>query len=308
MGGVGAMSSFQDNSISLSEYQILPQYIRSHVVSNIDTNYLGLNLSSPIMGAPMTGAVTNMNGTMTDPEYARIVLKGFNEAGSIAWLGDGATPDKYKMLLPEIQAYKGRSVLICKPREDEGLLRERMQEAELQGVFAIGMDIDAVNFKTMSLKNLASISRSIKDLEKIRKFTKLPFILKGIMNPEDASLAVEGGFDAIVVSNHGGRVLDGMPGTARVLPKIAESLKGKIHISVDGGIRSGMDVFKMLALGADTVLIGRPIAIAAVGADSAGVKFIIQKYNEELRQAMSITGSENLNSISLKMLFRKFDN
>jgi len=170
------------------------------------------------------------------------------------------------------------------------------------------MDIDAVNFKTMSLKNLASISRSIKDLEKIRKFTKLPFILKGIMNPEDASLAVEGGFDAIVVSNHGGRVLDGMPGTARVLPKIAESLKGKIHISVDGGIRSGMDVFKMLALGADTVLIGRPIAIAAVGADSAGVKFIIQKYNEELRQAMSITGSENLNSISLKMLFRKFDN
>jgi len=69
-----------------------------------------------------------------------------------------------------------------------------------------------------------------------------------------------------------------------------------------------MDVFKMLALGADTVLIGRPIAIAAVGADSAGVKFIIQKYNEELRQAMSITGSENLNSISLKMLFRKFDN
>lgn len=308
MGGIGKMETFQDNAKSLSEYQILPQYIREHKIPDISCDFLEHKLDTPIMGAPMTGAVTNMNGIMSDAEYAKIVLRGFGAVGSMAWLGDGATPDKYKLLLAEIAIYGGKSILICKPREDEGLLRERFQEAEKLGIFAIGMDIDAVNFKTMAMKNLPSISRNIKELEKIRKFSKLPFILKGIMNPDDASLAVEGGFSGIVVSNHGGRVLDGIPGTARVLPGIVDRVKGKIHISVDGGIRSGMDAFKMLALGAETVLVGRPVAIAAVGAEAAGVKFLIQKYSDELKQSMSITGCAHLKEITAKMLFRKFDN
>ncbi|WCL48285.1 alpha-hydroxy-acid oxidizing protein [Leptospira sp. GIMC2001] len=307
MGGIGVMETFQDNSKSLSEYQILPKYIRENTIPTIQSHFLGYPLETPIMGAPMTGAVTNMNGAMTDEQYADIVLRGFVEAGSLAWLGDGATPDKYKLMINSLSKVNGKGILICKPREDEGLLRERMQEAERAGIVAIGMDIDAVNFKTMVLKNLNSISREIKVLEKIRSFTKLPFILKGIMDTSDAMLAVEGGFSAIVVSNHGGRVLDGLPGTARVLPKIVEKVKGKIAISVDGGIRSGMDAFKMLALGAETVLIGRPVAIAAVGADAAGVKFLIQKYSNELKQTLSLTACRNIADAKPDMLFRKFD-
>lgn len=125
------------------------------------------------------------------------------------------------------------------------------------------------------------------------------------MNPEDAKLALEGGFSAIVVSNHGGRVLDGMPGTARVLPKIAEVVKGKIPLLVDGGIRSGMDVFKMLALGADAVLLGRPVAISLVGGEEAGIRFLLQKYSEELKQSMSVTGAKTLVDIKRSMLLHK---
>jgi isopentenyl diphosphate isomerase/L-lactate dehydrogenase-like FMN-dependent dehydrogenase/biotin carboxylase len=305
MGGVGAMKTFQDNSVSLSEWQILPSYIRTHVQPIVETNFLGLKLSAPIMGAPMTGAVTNMNSAITDQAYANIVLRAFREAGSIAWLGDGATPDKYKSLIQEISQVGGHGILICKPREDEGLIRERLQEAERAGVFAVGMDIDAVNFKTMTAKNLSSVTRPLSVLERIRSYTSLPFILKGILSTGDADLALEGGFDAIVVSNHGGRVLDDMPGTARVLPGIAEKLKGKLSIAVDGGIRSGADVFKMLALGADSVLIGRPVAISAVGGEVPGVRYLIQKYVEELKQSMSVTGCENLEMISRDHLFRR---
>ncbi|TGL03382.1 ATP-grasp domain-containing protein [Leptospira bouyouniensis] len=305
MGGVGLMETFQDNHESLSEYKILPGYIREHVSPNIQTKFLGYDLKTPIMAAPMTGVGTNMNFVMTDADYAHNVVRSFSQNGSLAWLGDGASPEKYKIMLEALKKVSGKGILICKPREDESLLLERFKQAEADGVFAIGMDIDAVNFKTMVQKNLSSVTRPLDALIKLKEKTKLPFILKGIMNPEDAKLAVEGGFSAIVVSNHGGRVLDGMPGTARVLPKIAEVVKGKIPLLVDGGIRSGMDVFKMIALGADAVLVGRPVAISLVGGEDAGIRFLLQKYSEELKQSMSVTGAKTLVDIKRSMLLHK---
>lgn len=305
MGGVGRMETFHDNSVALSEYSILPGYIRDHIIPEIHTKFLGYDLKTPIMAAPMTGVGTNMNFVMTDSDYANLVVRSFIQNGSLAWLGDGASPEKYKIMLEALKKSSGKGILICKPREDESMLVDRFLEAEADGVFALGMDIDAVNFKTMVQKNLSSITRPLDRLVRLKEKTKLPFILKGIMNPEDAKLAVEGGFSAIVVSNHGGRVLDGMPGTARVLPKIAEAVKGKIPLLVDGGIRSGMDVFKMLALGADAVLLGRPVAISLVGGEEAGIRFLLQKYSEELKQSMSVTGAKTLVDIKRTMLLHK---
>ncbi|TGL37735.1 alpha-hydroxy-acid oxidizing protein [Leptospira perdikensis] len=305
MGGVGRMETFHDNSLALSEYSILPGYIRDHILPEIQTKFLGYDLKTPIMAAPMTGVGTNMNFVMTDADYANLVVRSFVQNGSLAWLGDGASPEKYKIMLEALKKSGGKGILICKPRADESMLVDRFKQAEADGVFALGMDIDAVNFKTMVQKNLSSITRPLDHLVRLKEKTKLPFILKGIMNPEDAKLAVEGGFSAIVVSNHGGRVLDGMPGTARILPKIAEVVKGKIPILVDGGIRSGMDVFKMLALGADAVLIGRPVAISLVGGEDAGIRFLLQKYSEELKQSMSVTGAKTLVDIKRTMLLHK---
>lgn len=306
MGGVGRMETFHDNSISLGEYSILPSYIRDHVNPDISSQFLGHTLTTPIMAAPMTGVGTNMNFVMTDSDYAKIVTRAFFNYGSLAWLGDGASPEKYKIMLEAIKQNQGKGVLICKPREDESMLVDRFLEAEALGIFALGMDIDAVNFKTMIQKNLGSVTRPLDKLIKLREKTKLPFILKGVMSKEDAKFAIEGGFSAIVVSNHGGRVLDGMPGTARVLPKIAEVAKGKIPIVVDGGIRSGMDVFKMLALGADFCLVGRPVAISLVGGEEAGIRFILQKYSDELKQTMSVSGAKTLVDIQSHMLLHKF--
>ncbi len=305
MGGVGKMETFQDNSKALKEYTILPRYIRDQVNPNTNFHFLGKQFTVPIMAAPMTGATTNMNNAMDEFQYSSVVLQGSLESGSIAWLGDGATPDKYIQMLSAIQKVEGMGILICKPRADEGMLRERFQEAQRQGIFALGMDIDAFNFKTLIQKNQQAPSRNINDLKNIRKFTNLPFIIKGIMTEEDAELAIEIGADALVVSNHGGRVMDEMPGTARVLQKISERVARRVPVLVDGGVRSGMDVFKMIALGADAVLVGRPIAISAVGGDVPGVKFLYNQYTNELKNTMNITGAESLKNISKDMLLKK---
>ncbi|MCB1189504.1 MAG: alpha-hydroxy-acid oxidizing protein [Leptospiraceae bacterium] len=305
MGGVGNMETFKDNINALKEYFILPRYIRDH--KEVDTSFQFLNktIRIPMMAAPMTGAITNMNAAMDEYEYATTILKGCMDFGSIGWLGDGASPEKYKIMIKALDEVNGHGILICKPRMDEGMLQERFREAEKVNTLAVGMDIDAFNFKTMILKNQKSVSRSVKELEKIRKKTKLPFILKGIMSKVDAMLALEMGADCIVVSNHGGRILDDMPGTARVIANISETVKGKLSVLVDGGVRSGIDIFKMIALGADGVLVGRPFSIFTVGGGIAGIKLLIQQYGDALKNTMTITGASKLKEIHTNMIMKK---
>jgi isopentenyl diphosphate isomerase/L-lactate dehydrogenase-like FMN-dependent dehydrogenase len=119
-------------------------------------------------------------------------------------------------------------------------------------------------------------------------------MIKGIMTVDEAQMAIDAGAAAIVVSNHGGRVLDHTPGTAAVLPKIASKVKGKIIILADGGIRNGYDVLKMLALGADAVMIGRPIIRGAVGGGKEGVALVLNMMRKQLAEAMVMTGQASV--------------
>jgi isopentenyl diphosphate isomerase/L-lactate dehydrogenase-like FMN-dependent dehydrogenase len=150
----------------------------------------------------------------------------------------------------------------------------------------------------MTMKNQAVGPKSPTDLKELIGSTRAPFILKGIMTVRDAVLAVEAGAHGIVISNHGGRVLDEMAGTMDVLEEIVREVRGRIRIMIDGGFRTGVDVLKALALGADFVLIGRPVAIAAVGMGSRGVSFYLNSLRRELEQAMILTGCERISDIS----------
>jgi len=124
------------------------------------------------------------------------------------------------------------------------------------------------------------------------------------MTPEEAELAVEAKVAAIVVSNHGGRVLDFTPGAAEVLPRIVDRVRGKITIFADGGVRSGADVLKYLALGADAVLVGRPLIVGAFGNGREGVAFLLNKMKDELQQAMLLTGTASVKKVSRDILYR----
>ena len=136
-----------------------------------------------------------------------------------------------------------------------------------------------------------------KDVEWVRKQWNGPLIIKGILDPDDARKAAESGADAIVVSNHGGRQLDGALSTARALPQIADSIGGRLPLLVDGGVRSGLDVVRMLALGADFVLLGRAWAYALAAAGRAGVAHALKLIESEMRVAMALTGCTTISDI-----------
>jgi len=127
-------------------------------------------------------------------------------------------------------------------------------------------------------------------------------LIKGIMEPEDALLAAKHGVDGIIVSNHGGRQLDGVPATADVLPRIAKTLDGKVTLLADGGVRSGLDVLRMLALGADSVLLGRAWVYALAADGERGVNTMLKTLKDELRVAMALTGASSLSDIDISLI------
>jgi len=140
-------------------------------------------------------------------------------------------------------------------------------------------------------------SISWKDLEWIREFWKGPMVIKGILDPDDARDALKFGADGIVVSNHGGRQLDGVLSTARALPAIADAVQGDLKILADSGIRNGLDVVRMLALGADTVLLGRAFVYALAAQGEAGVANLLDLIAKEMRVAMTLTGARRIADI-----------
>ncbi|EPT8450379.1 FMN-dependent L-lactate dehydrogenase LldD [Vibrio fluvialis] len=147
-------------------------------------------------------------------------------------------------------------------------------------------------------------SISWKDLEWIRDFWDGPMVIKGILDTEDAKDAVRFGADGIVVSNHGGRQLDGVLSTARALPDIADAVKGDLKILVDSGIRTGLDVVRMLALGADCTLLGRAFVYALAAQGQAGVENLLDLFEKEMRVAMTLTGAKTIQDLSRESLVK----
>ena len=145
-------------------------------------------------------------------------------------------------------------------------------------------------------------SISWKDLDWIREQWDGPMIIKGILDAEDARDAVRFGADGIVVSNHGGRQLDGVPSTARALPAIADAVKGDLTILADSGVRNGLDVVRMIAMGADTALIGRAFIYALATAGEAGVANLLELFDKEMRVAMTLTGARTIADLSSESL------
>lgn len=145
-------------------------------------------------------------------------------------------------------------------------------------------------------------SISWRDLEWIRDFWKGPMVIKGILDPEDAKDAVRFGADGIIVSNHGGRQLDGVLSSARALPSIADAVKGQIKILADSGIRNGLDIVRMLALGADCTMIGRAFIYALAAQGGTGVSHLLDLLEKEMRVAMTLTSVKSVSEINGNML------
>ncbi|BCV26049.1 alpha-hydroxy-acid oxidizing protein [Gelria sp. Kuro-4] len=289
MGGVGTGTSAINNYEALRAIKLNLRTLHAATEPELSVTLFGKTLALPVLGAPVAGAKVNFQGRILEWEFTLAQVQGAREAGTLACTGDGAEPEEYAMGLKALQAVGGRGIPVIKPRPAEEILR-RIRLAEDAGAVAVGIDVDAAGLMSMRRAGVAVGPLAPDVLTRICSATRLSVIVKGVMTADEARLAYECGAAGIVVSNHGGRVLDYTPGTAEVLPSVAAEVKGKLTLLADGGVRSGVDVLKFLALGADAVLVGRPAAWAAFGGGAEGVRFLYRKLAEELRAAMILTG------------------
>ena len=304
MGGLGTGSAFMSNVQALASYTFNMRLVHDVVEPDTSISLLGLNLSMPILAAPIGGVSFNMGGKRTESEYITSIIDGCREKGLIGCVGDGVPPFIHESGFAAIKAAGGHGIPFIKPWE-EAEFGEKLTKAKDTGAPIIGMDIDAAGLVTLRKMGRPVSPKTRDALREIIRSSGTRFIVKGIMTVEDAELALEAGAAAIVISNHGGRVLDHTPGTAEVVQGIAAKMKGRLGVIVDGGIRSGADVLKMLALGADAVMIGRPFSIAAMGGLTHGVTTFIETLATELVQAMIMTGTRNIASVNDSILYRR---
>jgi hypothetical protein len=302
MGGKGNASSFKENILALNSYKLNMRTIHSAKDPDISVKLFGKKMSLPVFAAPVSGTTLNMGGKFTEEEYISWVINGCLDAGIYPMVGDTAVDSFLITNLEQLEKCGGKGIAFIKPWKNESVI-EKIKLSEKAGAYAVGMDIDACGLITLALHGKPVMPKTVEEIKEIVNSTNLPFILKGVMTVEDAEFAVEAGVSAIVVSNHGGRVLEETPGVAQVLPEIAERVKGKVTILADGGVRTGVDVLKMIALGADGVLIGRPFVTASFGGEREGVKTYIEKLKGELKSAMVLTGCNSIEKISSKILY-----
>ena len=170
---------------------------------------------------------------------------------------------------------------------------------------AVGVDLDGVGSTNWERRNKPVYRKSVSDLRELVDSTSLPFIAKGIMCVDDALNALDAGVKVIDVSNHGGRALESTRGVAEVLPDIVKALKGNITVTAGGGIRTGFDVLKILALGADAALIGRDIIRSAIGGGAEGVALHFEYLKSEIKRGMILTSCNSIDQIDESIIDRK---
>ncbi len=270
----------------------------------VDTAFelFGHKVALPVFAAPVGAMTLHYGDKYDDLQYNDILVPACAAAGIAAFTGDGTNPAVMKAAAEALKKNGGCGIPTIKPWNMD-TVREKMALVKAADPFAIAMDIDAAGLPFLKNLQPPAGSKTVEELKEIAAMAGKPFILKGIMTVRGARKALEAGASGIVVSNHGGRVLDQCPSTAEVLPAIADAVGGRMTILVDGGIRTGMDVFKALALGADAVLIGRPFVNMVYGGGAEGVQLYVDKLKAELADTMAMCGAHCLADIDRSMIY-----
>lgn len=287
------------------EIRVNMDTICGHETPDASLELFGKTFKYPFFAGPVGAINMHYGEKYNDVTYNNTLVKGCCDSGIAAFTGDGVNPVVMQAACDAIAAVGGVGVPTVKPWNME-LVKEKIELCKKAGCFAIAMDVDAAGLPFLKNMNPPAGSKTVEELAEIAKEAGVPFIVKGIMTVAGALKAKEAGVAGIVVSNHGGRVLDQCPATAEVLADIVDALKGSgVKVFVDGGLRTGVDVFKALAIGADAVIIARPFVTAVFGGAEEGVAAYVNKIGAELEDAMTMCGAKSLADINRDMVFMK---
>lgn len=322
-GGAADEITMRANSEDWKRIRLNPRVLVDVSTIDLKTEVLGQNFDLPILLAPAA-----FHGLChRDAEMA--TLEGANAAGATL------VASSYSNQPVEALAAAAKRPLWFQlyTQADKEMTRKLVERAETAGCKAVCVTVDTpvlgarqresnsgfrlpanlglpnLNLSPTQVGRAAGFSQllnpalSWKDIEWLRSITRIPVLLKGVLNPEDAVRAIDAGVAGVIVSNHGARNLDTLPSTAEALPRIAEKVQGKLLLLVDGGIRRGTDVLKALAMGAKAVLVGRPYLFGLAVAGPAGVARVVEILRNELSMAMALTGRRSIAEIDGSVLW-----
>ncbi|MBE6018555.1 MAG: alpha-hydroxy-acid oxidizing protein [Lachnospiraceae bacterium] len=272
----------------------------------VDTsfNLFGQDFKYPFFAGPVGAVNLHYGDKYNDENYNNVLVSACAANGIAAFTGDGVDANVMVQATKAIKSVGGIGIPTVKPWNLD-IIAQKMELVKESGAFAVAMDVDAAGLPFLKNLQPPAGTKSVEDLTEIIALAMRPFIVKGVMTVKGAEKAVKAGAAGIIVSNHGGRVLDQCAASAEVLGEIASAIKGSgVKILVDGGIRSGADVFKAIALGADGVVIARPFVVSVYGAAEKGVKAYVDKIGGELADTMQMCGAHDLSEITEDMIRR----
>jgi len=330
-GGAGDELTLRDNLDAFARLRLMPRVLNEVGGGDTAVTLFGYPHPAPILLAP----VAFQQLAHPDGEAATVLAASAMQTGMVVSTQAGI---ELETLAAKAQAPLWFQLYIQPDRDFTATLVKRAEAAGIQALvvtvdapihgprnreqragFALPPGIAPVNLAGMrelppesihpggmSLlqSQLVRSAPTWADMRWLRTLTRRPIVLKGILHPDDARRALDAGMDGVIVSNHGGRTLDGVPASIDALPAIAEAVAGRVPILLDGGIRRGTDVFKALALGASAVLIGRPFIHALALAGAPGVAHVLHLLRTELEMAMVMTGCRTLAGIDRSRIWR----
>lgn len=297
-GGKGSGSSFIRNIEMLKHIKLKMDTITCFQSVSTKADFFGHEVALPVYGAPISGVAINYGVEMDDATYSKQLMQGCLDANTFGFSGDGMKASMFEEPLQAIIDVQGRGIPTIKPWVDEAM-DWRIKMANDANVIAVCSDIDASGLTALSKSPVPVEYKDVAALQRMRQKLNAPFIIKGILSVEGAKKALAANADGIVISNHGGRVLDESVSGIEMLYAISKFVNKRMKVFVDGGFRSGVDVFKALALGADGVLIGRPVSQAIIGGGAKGLQIYFEKIQQELQAAMMMCNTQTLQDITI---------
>lgn len=269
----------------------------------VDTGieFLGKSLSMPLISAPVGSLKAQYNPTDDIRDFNVCCAEAAERCGIASSFGDGLDARVFPHGCEVSKAHGGIAIPVINPLNMETIMAN-LDTANAAMPFAVSVVVDSAGLPHLKKISPDAGSKSVEQLSELCKYAKMPVIIKGVMTAQSALKAVDAGAAAIIVSNHGGRVLAGTPATAEVLPEIVDAVGGRAKIIVDGGIRSGVDIFRALALGADAAMICRPFLISYYGGRTEGIVSYIEKLRAELIDTMYMCGARSIADINRSMI------
>jgi 4-hydroxymandelate oxidase len=302
-GGAGDERTLEANLRAFDRWVLRPRILRGSAFPDPSATVLGTRITSPVLVAPWA-----YQGR-AHPDGERGTVRGAARAGTISVVSSTAVDDLEAIAAAADGAKWWQLYLFAEPERSADMLR-RVVAAGYEAIcWTVDFPVAGLRHRDTRSGFVMPFGPSGSDYEYEPNMTwahltfvrehapGLPVLVKGILTPEDATLAVEHGVEGIVVSNHGGRQLDSSPASLDALPEVVDAVAGRVPVLMDGGVRRGTDVLKAIALGAAAVMVGRPVAwgLAAEGED--GVAGVLDILRAEIENAMALAGCRTLSEI-----------